>query len=206
KVAISQRVVQVPPVFRGVQRGRACQRHHGHVLSARAGNAVYSRQLTHAIGGQQCAHPRLPAIAISSIGGVELITSSHKFNVVGLIDLLNKAQIEITRHADDVLDAQFFQPVDNKFAHGSAHCSYLHEIEKYALNASLLSLCFTSLSKSLDKTGEFLRQMSKYATIKCMEPSPMEQPHSAQPRAAQLGQIQSLVDELASVLQRSVQV
>lgn len=34
----------------------------------------------------------------------------------------------------------------------------------------------------------------------------MEQPHSAQPRAAQLGQIQSLVDELASVLQRSVQV
>src|SRR5699024_7122620 len=51
-----------------------------------------------------------------------------------------------------------------------------------------------------------LRQMSKYATIKCMEPSPMEQPHSAQPRAAQLGQIQSLVDELASVLQRSVQV
>lgn len=52
---------------------------------------------------------------------------------------------------------------------------------------------------SLDKTRDFLRHMSKCDRIKFMSDSPT-------PTAAQLGQIQTLVDSLASRLQRSVQV
>ena len=86
------------------------------MLSTRTGNAVQCRQLADTIGGQQRADTVLAGVPVSGVGRVELVARAHEAEILRLLDLLEEAEVEISRHPQNLADAECLQTANDEFA------------------------------------------------------------------------------------------
>lgn len=85
----------------------------GDVLGIGTRDTVESAQLTDGVGGDNdTGDARLTSVAIGSVSSVQLVTSSNPFEALNIVDVVQKLEVEITRHTEDVLNANLIKTLE----------------------------------------------------------------------------------------------
>ena len=123
EVAIAEGMVDDPPGRLGVLRGGADHVDHGDVLGIAAGDGVRRRQLADAERREERRHAAQAPVAIGRVAGVQLVGVADPADAVVRDHVVEQLQVEVSRYAEHLGDAEFGEAVQQVVADGVVRCS-----------------------------------------------------------------------------------
>ena len=118
-------MVHAQTTFHGVKWRRAADQHHRHMLRASAGQPADRAEIADAVRRQHSANAIGARVAVGGVGRIELVAGADKIDPVDLAELLQKLQIKISRHAENMAHADLAQTPKEKVSDRHLHWNVL---------------------------------------------------------------------------------